>query len=192
MIRQLLATPNLLTLLRLIFIPLTVIAVLENHYIWALSLFIVAGISDGLDGLLARLLEQKTVLGQYLDPIADKLLLSTMFLVLSTAHKIPWSVTVLVFARDIIIVIIAALLYATTSIRSFPPSIWGKANTLAQIVTIPLVLLREISASPWIVWSRYVAIRLTVALTIFSGVHYAIRVAFALRNGSAKAANTSR
>ncbi|HKD13764.1 MAG TPA: CDP-alcohol phosphatidyltransferase family protein, partial [Candidatus Angelobacter sp.] len=77
MIRELLYTPNLLTLLRLIFIPLTVIAVLENHYIWALVLFLVAGISDGLDGLLARLLQQKTVLGQYLDPIADKLLLST-------------------------------------------------------------------------------------------------------------------
>jgi cardiolipin synthase (CMP-forming) len=192
MIGQLLATPNLLTLLRLIFIPLTVIAVLENHYIWALSLFIVAGISDGLDGLLARLLEQKTVLGQYLDPVADKLLLSTMFLVLSTAHKIPWAVTVLVFARDIIIVIICALLYATTSIRSFPPSIWGKANTLAQIVTIPLVLLREISSNPWIVWSRYVAIRLTVALTIFSVVHYAIRVAFELRNGGAKSAQVSK
>jgi cardiolipin synthase (CMP-forming) len=192
MIGQLLATPNLLTLLRLIFIPLTVIAVLENHYIWALSLFVVAGISDGLDGLLARWLEQRTVLGQYLDPIADKLLLSTMFLVLSTAHKIPWSVTVLVFARDIIIVIICALLYATTSIRAFTPSVWGKANTLAQIVTIPLVLLREISGAPWIVWSRYVAIRLTVALTIFSGVHYAIRVAFELRNGSAKTANVSR
>lgn len=190
MIQQLLSTPNLLTLLRLIFIPLTVIAVLENHYIWALTLFVVAGISDGLDGLLARLLEQKTVLGQYLDPIADKLLLSTMFLVLSTAHKIPWSVTVLVFARDIIIVIICALLYATGLIRVFRPSWWGKANTLAQIITIPLVLLREISSAHWIILSRWAAIRLTVALTIFSGVHYAIRVAFELRNASAKSAKT--
>ena len=63
MIRQLGSTPNLLTLLRLIFIPLTVIAVLDNHYVWALSIFILAGVSDGLDGLLARLLQQKTVLG---------------------------------------------------------------------------------------------------------------------------------
>ena len=192
MIPQLLSTPNLLTLLRLIFIPLTVIAVLENHYIWALSLFIVAGISDGLDGLLARLLEQRTVLGQYLDPIADKLLLSTMFLVLSTAHKIPWSVTVLVFARDIIIVIICALLYATGLIRVFRPSWLGKANTLAQIVTIPLVLLREISSAHWIVLSRWAAIRTTVALTILSGVHYAIRVAFELRNSNAKVADISK
>lgn len=192
MIGQLLSTPNLLTLLRLIFVPLTVIAVLENHYIWALSLFLLAGISDGLDGLLARLLEQRTVLGQYLDPVADKLLLSTMFLVLSTAHKIPWSVTVLVFARDVIIMIIAALLYITSPIRVFRPSWWGKANTLAQIVTVPLVLLREISGAHWIVLARYVAIRLTVALTIFSGVHYAIRVAVELRNASAKSADAGR
>ena len=192
MIRQLLYTPNLLTLLRLIFVPLTVIAILENHYIWALSLFLLAGVSDGLDGLLARLLEQKTVLGQYLDPVADKLLLSTMFLVLSTAHKIPWSVTVLVFARDVIIMIIAALLYITSPIRVFRPSVWGKANTLAQIITIPLVLLREISDAHWIVLARYVAIRLTVALTIFSGVHYAIRVAVELRNAGAKSADAGR
>ena len=192
MIRELLYTPNLLTLLRLIFIPLAVIAVLENHYIWALVIFLVAGISDGLDGLLARLLHQKTVLGQYLDPIADKLLLSTMFLVLSIAHRVPWSVTVLVFARDIIIVIISALLYATGQIRAVRPSWLGKANTLAQIVTIPLVLLREISTAHWIVLGRWIGIRVTVALTIFSGVHYAMRVAFELRGAGAKAADTSK
>jgi len=192
MIRELLYTPNLLTLLRLIFIPLAVIAVLENHYIWALVIFLVAGISDGLDGLLARLLHQKTVLGQYLDPVADKLLLSTMFLVLSIAHRVPWSVTVLVFARDIIIVIISALLYATGQIRAVRPSWLGKANTLAQIVTIPLVLLREISTAHWIVLGRWIGIRVTVALTIFSGVHYAMRVAFELRGAGAKAADTSK
>src|SRR5215467_6696331 len=189
MIRELGSTPNLLTLLRLIFIPLTVIAVLDNHYVWALCIFIVAGISDGLDGLLARLLQQKTVLGQYLDPIADKLLLSTMFFVLSTAHRIQWSVTVLVFSRDIIIMIICALLYATGLITVFRPSWWGKANTLAQIVTVPLVLLREISHAQWILIGKRIGIWATVTLTIFSGVHYAIRVAFELHSSSnAKAA----
>jgi cardiolipin synthase len=191
MIQQLRSAPNLLTLLRLIFIPLTVIAVLDNHYIWALSMFILAGISDGLDGLLARLLEQKTVLGQYLDPIADKLLLSTMFLVLATMHKIPWSVTVLVFSRDIIIVIICALLYATGSIRVFRPSWWGKANTVAQIVTVPLVLLHQISAAHWISIARQAGLGITIALTIFSGVHYALKVAFELRSANAKAAESS-
>ena len=191
MIRQLTSTPNLLTLLRLIFIPLTVIAVLESHYVWALCIFIVAGLSDGLDGLLARLLQQKTVLGQYLDPIADKLLLSTMFFVLSVVHKIQWSVTVLVFARDIIILIICALLYATGLIRVFRPSWLGKANTMAQIVTIPLVLLRQISNERWIYVGSRIGIWATVALTIFSGVHYAMRVAYELRaSGNTKAANS--
>ena len=191
MIRQLRSAPNLLTLLRLIFIPLTVIAVLENHYRWALGIFILAGISDGLDGLLARLLEQKTVLGEYLDPIADKLLLSTMFLVLATMHRIPWSVTVLVFSRDIIIVIICALLYALGLIQVFHPSWWGKANTLAQIVTVPLVLLREISSARWIAIAKRAGLWATIALTIVSGVHYALRVAFALRGATSKAANSS-
>lgn len=188
MIRQLASAPNLLTMLRLLFIPFTVIAVLDNHYGWALIIFILAGISDGLDGLLARLLKQKTVLGLYLDPIADKLLLSTMFLVLATVHKIRWSVTVLVFSRDIIIVIICSLLYATGVMRIFKPSWWGKANTVAQIVTVPLVLLREIYKEPWIGTAKQVGIWATVILTIFSGVHYLLRVAFEIRTANAKAA----
>lgn len=187
MIRQLRSAPNLLTLLRLIFIPLTVIAVLDNHYRWALGIFIAAGVSDGLDGLLARLLKQKTVLGQYLDPIADKLLLSTMFLVLATMHKIPWSVTVLVFSRDIIIVIICALLYAVGLIRIVRPSWLGKANTLVQIVTVPVVLLREISGARWIQLAKHGGIWATITLTIFSGVHYAMRVAYEIRSASSSA-----
>ncbi len=99
--KQLLSAPNQLTLLRMAFLPFIVIKLVEGHYGWALALFIFAGLSDGLDGLLARTLKQQTVLGQYLDPIADKLLLSTMFLVLSILHKIPWKYTVLVFSRDI-------------------------------------------------------------------------------------------
>lgn len=188
MIRQLRSAPNLLTLLRLIFIPLTVIAILENHYRWALGIFIAAGISDGLDGLLARLLQQKTVLGQYLDPIADKLLLSTMFLVLATMHKIWWSVTVLVFSRDIIIVIVCALLYATGQIRVVRPSWLGKANTVVQIVTVPLVLLGQISSAQWIAMGKLAGFWATIALTILSGVHYAVRVAFELRSAATKAA----
>lgn len=192
MIQQLRSAPNLLTLLRLVFIPLTVIAVLDNHYRWALTIFILAGVSDGLDGLLARLLEQKTVLGQYLDPIADKLLLSTMFLVLATMHRIPWSVTVLVFSRDIIIVIICALLYATGQIRIVRPSWWGKANTVAQIATVPVVLLGQISRAPWLTLAKSIGIWATITLTIFSGIHYAIRVAFEIRGANTRAAETSQ
>ena len=184
MIRQLRSAPNLLTLARLIFIPFIVIAVLDDHYFWALTLFIVAGITDGLDGLLARLLKQKTLLGQYLDPIADKLLLSTMFLVLSTMHKIRWTVTVLVFSRDIIIVIVCTLLYVTGALKIFRPSWFGKANTVAQIATVPVVMLHQMSDSRWIADLTNVGIWATVGLTIVSGVHYVLRVAFELRKSS--------
>src|SRR5205809_5146573 len=130
LLSQLRAAPNQLTLLRLIIIPFIIIFIVDGRFGWALSLFVLAGISDALDGLLARLLKQKTLLGQYLDPIADKLLLSTMFLVLSTMHKIRWTVTVLVFSRDIIIVIVCTLLYVTGALKIFRPSWFGKANTV--------------------------------------------------------------
>ena len=185
LLQQLRSAPNLLTLLRLIFLPFAVIAVLGGHYGWALVIFVVAGISDGLDGLLARLMEQQTTLGQYLDPIADKLLLSTMFLVLSATHKIPWGVTVLVFSRDTMIVIICTLLYATGAMKVFRPSWLGKANTVAQIVTVLLVLLHEVRSDNWIAWGRKEGLNATIILTILSGVHYVVRVAFDLRHHAA-------
>ncbi len=192
MLRQLSSAPNLLTLLRLIFIPFAVIAVLDNHYLYALIIFVVAGITDGLDGLLARLLQQKTVLGQYLDPIADKLLLSTMFLVLSSMHKIRWSVTVLVFSRDIIILVVCTLLYGTGAMRIFRPSLFGKANTLVQIITVPLVMLHQISNAYWLDLARLIGVRTTIALTIISGVHYVWRLAFDLRSSGVRTAEISK
>ena len=194
MIRQLRSAPNLLTLLRLIFIPFIVIAVVENHYGWALVIFIAAGLSDGLDGLLARLLKQKTLLGQYLDPIADKLLLSTMFLVLAATHRNRALIfaTVLVFARDIIILIVCTLLYITGVMKMFRPSLFGKANTLAQIVTVPLILLNQIWKEPWLGTAKMVGIYCTIALTIISGVHYLVRLAFDLRSTSNRSAEAGK
>jgi cardiolipin synthase (CMP-forming) len=146
--------------------------IVDDHYRWAMALFVLAGISDALDGLLARLLHQKTVLGQYLDPIADKLLLSGMFLVLSIVHKIPWKFTVLVFSRDICILLTAAVLYATNTLREFSPSVFGKANTFAQVVTVFLVLLREIARTPGVAAATTLFLWLTFAFTILSGLHY--------------------
>jgi cardiolipin synthase (CMP-forming) len=108
-LKELRAAPNLLTFLRLCLIPFLVIAALDGHYRLALLLFVVAGLSDGLDGLAARLLKQQTQLGQYLDPVADKLLLSTLFLVLMHEGLVTRRVTVLVFSRDLGILIVAAL-----------------------------------------------------------------------------------
>ena len=182
MMGQLSSTPNLLTLSRLIVLPFAAIAVLKGHYGWALAIFVLAGISDGLDGLLARLMKQQTTLGQYLDPIADKLLLSTMFLVLFAARKIPLTVTVLVFSRDIIIMIICTLLYMTSAMKTFRPSWLGKANTVVQILTVLLVLLHEVRSDLWIAKGRQLGFNVTVGLTILSGVHYVLRLAWDLRH----------
>jgi cardiolipin synthase len=192
MMRQLRSAPNILTLLRLVFIPFIIIALQQHHYEIALGIFVAAGITDGLDGLLARLMKQKTSLGQLLDPIADKLLLSTMFLVLSLTHKIPWVVTVLVFSRDIMILIVCTLLYATGAMKTFRPSWFGKANTVSQIATIPVVLLHEIfPAARWIALLRQFGFNATMFLTIVSGVHYVIRLALDLRQPGSKAEGSS-
>jgi cardiolipin synthase len=169
---QIKTAPNQLTLLRLIFVPFIVSAVMEGHYLTALILFILAGISDGLDGLLARALNQRTLLGQYLDPIADKLLLSTLFLVLSFEHQIMWRITVTVFSRDIIILVVCALLYMTTDLRDFRPSIYGKMNTVAQIATLFFVLLNPLTTARWVTQVKVLLIWTTFTLTIFSALHY--------------------
>jgi cardiolipin synthase len=174
--RQLWTAPNQLTLLRLIFIPFIVMNVADGDYGWALGLFIAAGISDALDGLLARLLKQKTVLGQYLDPIADKLLLSTLFLVLAFKQRIPWKITIVVLSRDVIIIVICALVYATMNFRDFRPSIFGKLNTVSQVLTLGFVLLNELTNLHWIDAVTIVAMWTTFGLTCISGVHYVVRL----------------
>jgi cardiolipin synthase len=177
LIRQLRSAPNIITLLRLVFIPFIIINVIDNQYRWALALFVVAGLSDGLDGTLARALKQKTVLGQYLDPIADKLLLSSLFLVLSLLHKIEWKFTILVFSRDICIVATCAVLYATTTLRTFQPSVFGKVNTVAQIIGLFFVMLRQIDDAAWVETGRWFGLWATFVFTLISGIHYIILTA---------------
>ena len=188
---QLLTAPNQLTLLRMVFLPFIIIKLLEGHYSWALVLFVLAGLSDGLDGLLARTLRQQTVLGQYLDPIADKLLLSTVFLVLSILHKIPWKFTVLVFSRDISILCASAVLYAIAGLRDFRPSIFGKANTFAQVAAVFFVLLLEVDPARWVSIARLTFLRATFAFTIVSGVHYVLMAGHRLRAASHSSTATS-
>jgi cardiolipin synthase (CMP-forming) len=178
---ELLKAPNQLTLLRMVFLPFIIINLLGRHYYWALALFVLAGLSDGLDGLLARKLHQQTVLGQYLDPIADKLLMSTMFMVLSILHKIPWKYTVVVFSRDVSILAVSAVLYAIAGLRDFRPSIFGKANTLAQVAAVFLVLLFEINRVRWVWIARVVSLRAVFFFTIISAFHYTILVQHRLR-----------
>ena len=174
--RQILTAPNQLTLLRMIFLPFIVINVVKHDFKWALALFVLAGLSDGLDGLLARTLHQQTVLGQYLDPIADKLLMSTMFLVLSIERMIPWKYTVVVFSRDISILLISGVLFMIAGLRDFRPSIFGKANTFAQVAAIFFVLLLLIEPVRWVEIACTTFLRATFFFTIISAVHYAFLV----------------
>ena len=165
--------PNLLTVIRLCLAPFLVATILEGRFGIAFTLFIVAGLTDALDGLLARVLKQRTTLGQYLDPVADKLLLSTLFLVLMYKSLIPTTVTILVFGRDLGILIVAAIMYAVVGRRDFGPSIFGKANTVAQVTAVAVVLLHQLTTAKWVVILRLVALDATIALTILSGLHYA-------------------
>ncbi len=177
------AAPNLLTLLRLFIIPFLVIEILDGQYGVAFGLFLLAGISDGLDGLLARWLKQHTRLGQYLDPIADKLMLSTLFVTLTHVGLIPRYVTVLVFSRDLGILLIATLLFVTGTLRNFKPSLFGKLNTLCQIVGLIAVLLQQVYPAHWISMTCRVLIRLIALLAPLSAAQYAWIV---LRRMSAK------
>jgi cardiolipin synthase (CMP-forming) len=180
-ISQLLTAPNQLTLMRMLFLPFILINLADRHYRWALLLFVLAGLSDGLDGFIARTFHQQTMLGQYLDPIADKLLLSTTFLVLSILHKIPWKFTVLVFSRDVSILGVGTVLYAIAGLRDFRPSIFGKANTFSQVAAVFFVMLFEIDQARWVFVGRWAFLRAVFAFTIISAVHYIYLVGVRLR-----------
>jgi len=184
------AAPNLLTLARICLAPFLVMAVLEDRYVTGLALFVAAGLTDAFDGVLARLLEQRTALGQYLDPVADKLLLSTLFVVLTHKGLIPARVTVLVFSRDVGILVVAAILYASVGRREFKPSILGKANTCAQIVAVAVVLLEQIDGELWVRQLRVIALDATMILTVLSGLHYAWTVSRKTPHTQANGAGT--
>ncbi|MGB6383800.1 MAG: CDP-alcohol phosphatidyltransferase family protein [Terriglobales bacterium] len=177
-LRQILTAPNQLTLLRMIFLPFIVINLLKHDFKLALALFILAGLSDGLDGLLARTLHQQTLLGQYLDPIADKLLMSTMFLALSIQQRalVPWKYTIVVFSRDISILLISGVLFMIAGLRDFRPSIFGKANTFAQVAAIFSVLLFLVEPIVLVQIATKIFLRATFIFTILSAVHYAFLV----------------
>jgi cardiolipin synthase (CMP-forming) len=165
--------PNLLTLLRICMAPFLVAAILDRNYGLSFGLFVAAGLTDALDGTLARVLKQRSMLGQYLDPVADKLLLSTLFVVLTYQGLIPVRVTVLVFGRDVGILVVAAILYAAAGRREFGPSLFGKANTVVQVAAVAAVLLHQLTPVHWVAVVATVALGGTMVLTVVSGLHYA-------------------
>jgi cardiolipin synthase len=172
-LRQFRAAPNLLTLMRLFIIPFLVIAILDGRHTLAFALFVLAGFSDGLDGLAARMTKQYTRLGLYLDPIADKLLLSTLFVVLTHMGQVPRYVTVLVLSRDLGILLVATLLFATGTLRDFRPSLLGKLNTLVQILGLTVVLVEQVWPSVDAVLLRVWLLRSIAWLAPISAAQYA-------------------
>ena len=117
--------PNQITFLRLGFLPLFLILMSYEDYRWALFVLVIAALSDGIDGLLARKLNQRSALGAYLDPIADKLLLSSSFVILAFKKQLAWWLTILVLSRDVLILIVAAVILLVSGYRPFPPSMLG-------------------------------------------------------------------
>ncbi len=176
LLAQLRATPNLLTLFRLFTIPFLVTNLLDHRNRLALLLFVMAGATDALDGQIARRFGQSTRVGQYLDPIADKLMLSTLFLTATHMHLVPRYVTVLVFARDLGILTISGLLYFTGTLREFRPSMVGKLNTFVQVTAVLMVLLEAARAAQPFWGVRHALLVATAWLAPLSAAQYAVIV----------------
>ncbi len=167
---------NQLTILRMIFAPCFVLLLVYGYPRTATLIFLLAGVTDGLDGLIARKLEQKTSLGSFLDPMADKLLLTTAFVTLTipsvpTGIHIPLWLTILIISRDVLIALSALIIHLRTGHTKFPPSLLGKCTTATQLVVVSLVLL--VHFIPNTIEPLFEpAVWLTAAFTIGSGLHY--------------------
>lgn len=162
--------PNILTVLRILLAPLFVILLLRRNYPQALAVFVAAGLSDGLDGFIARYFDQRTVLGAYLDPVADKLLLVSAYVALAILEVLPSWVAVIVIARDVIICLGIAIFTLTEKSYEVRPSIVSKCTTTAQILLVILALfdparVKLITLYPVVLWGAAI-------LTILSGLHY--------------------
>lgn len=177
---RIITLPNLLTMFRMVLIPFFVSLLFYQKFAWALAVFMLAGVTDGLDGLFARRFNQKSQLGAILDPIADKLLLVTSFIVLSLPQiapqplprhfPVPFWVTTAVISRDIFIIVGASAINIVTGFRRFRPSLLGKINTTVQIFAIGAILI----AARFPALSGYLPTVYTTvfAFAVFSGVHY--------------------
>lgn len=176
---SILTLANLLTILRLILTPVFVTALYYKNFGYALAIFFVSALTDGLDGLAARALNQKTQLGEILDPMADKLLLVTAFIVCSLPQfsrlpPVPFWLTTAVISRDIFIVLGALAINMVTGFSGFRPSLPGKVSTVVQLCAITLFLTANAISccADYLIWIYY----LTFGITVFSGLHYIFHV----------------
>jgi cardiolipin synthase len=169
---RVLSFANQITILRLIFVPIFAILVVERHNLGALIVLGVAALSDAADGFVARNFNQQTALGVALDPIADKALMTTAFLVLAFRGALPWWITIVVISRDAGILLTAAVISLVVGYRPFPPSVLGKASTASQACTIIVALAVRVQPPllPHLLLHPF--IDLTAALAAASGLHY--------------------
>jgi cardiolipin synthase len=172
--------PNQITLLRLGFLPFFLILISYEQYRWALGVLVVAGLSDGIDGLLARKLNQRSSLGAYLDPIADKLLLSSSFVILAMKKQIAWWLTIIVLSRDILILVVAIVIILIFGYRPFPPSILGKGTTMFQIILVFTIVLSAAYPNLPLHNLNAALVYLVAALAIVSAFQYSVSIARSL------------
>ena len=175
----LLTPANQLTLLRLLLVPVFALCMLYGFPGWALVTFFVAGVTDAFDGLIARRTGQQTTLGAWLDPMADKLLLATMFVILTVpglglAVRLPLWLTVLVISRDIGIILTVAIVNLAVGPRTFRPTILGKTATVVFVVTGVIALYANYLGHPMVLLDA--AIYVSGAVTILSGIEYVVRI----------------
>lgn len=181
--------PNLLTLLRILLVPVFVSQLYYQYFDWALATFFFAGVSDAVDGFIARQFNQSSELGKALDPIADKLMMTTAFVVLAMPQLVPASkhlpvpfwLTAAVITRDVLIIVVAGAIFFTTGFRRFRPSIWGKASTIIQIGAVLLILLATNfpHLGDFYLPSVYFIVFLFAAI---SGFHYILFVSNLMKN----------
>ena len=172
--------PNFITLLRLAALPIFLLSIAEGRFGIALGLFVAAGVSDGIDGFLARRFDMRSALGAYLDPIADKLLLMSSYVFLAIPAypgriKIPVWLVVMVISRDILLMIVGLLLILASGRKRFPPTWVGKVTTVTQIVTILFVLCANLWN--WPQGPVTMAFGAAATMTVLSGFDYVYRVA---------------
>ncbi len=193
---SILTIPNILTFMRMGLIPVFVSLVYYGYSKWALAVFLIAGISDGIDGFLARKFKQESELGTIIDPIADKLLMTVAFIILTlpnvlppTRHlPIPFWVTASVIGRDILILTIAGAINIITGFRGFKPSFWGKVSTLVQVIGISLVMVAAVTGYTIFLPTTYFVI---VLLVVISGVHYVFQVASLMKEDQASSSENA-
>jgi cardiolipin synthase len=165
--------PNLLTIIRILLIPALVNCLVYGYYVYGLLIFLLAGLTDSLDGIIARTSNQRTILGAYLDPMADKLLLNACFVTLAVLHLIPSWIAIIVVSRDFILIVGTLILHLTQTRFNIDPTWLGKSTTVVQLLYIILVLA-------WITFERDMAVLtpflfLTAVITVLSGLHYIMR-----------------